>query len=51
MMIKEPKKGFKYLYASPELLLSRPEWRATLKSPLFKEKLDLIEIDEAHLVI
>jgi ATP-dependent DNA helicase RecQ len=42
---------FQYVYASPEILLGRNEWRTALKSPAYQDKVKLLVVDEAHLVI
>ena len=49
---KEAQTGkYAYIYASPEVVVAKPEWRLTLKSPLFQERLALIVADEAHLIV
>ena len=42
---------FQYIFGSPEILLGRDDWRSTLKTKLFQNRIKLIAIDEAHLVI
>ena len=42
---------FQYIYGSPEIFLGQSDWRDTLKSKLFQDRVQLIVIDEVHLVI
>ena len=40
-----------YIFSSPEILLGKQEYRDMLKTPLFQEKLGLVAVDEAHVVV
>jgi superfamily II DNA helicase RecQ len=42
---------FQYTYASPEILLGLEVWRNILKSAAYQDKVKLLAVDEAHLVI
>ena len=42
---------YQYIFTSPEILLSRVEWRSAIKTPVFRDRVKLISVDEAHLVI
>ena len=38
------------VYISPEAIINNPKYRQMLSSPVYKEKLVAVAIDEAHLV-
>ena len=38
------------VYGSPEAFLSSKRWRAMLSSEIYKERLRLVAIDEAHCI-
>jgi ATP-dependent DNA helicase RecQ len=42
---------FQYIFTSPETLLGKQEHRDMLRTPSFQERLRLIAIDEAHVVV
>jgi superfamily II DNA helicase RecQ len=42
---------YQYIFTSPETLLGKQEHRDMLRTPLFQQRLGLIAIDEAHVVV
>jgi ATP-dependent DNA helicase RecQ len=42
---------FQFVFGSPELLLGDAEWRNMFSSDVFRRKLRLIVVDEAHTVV
>lgn len=42
---------YQYIYSSPEHILGNSQWREMLRSEVFKSKVGLIVVDEAHTVV